>query len=31
VYQQELATHGLLLVGNDNDEGENCHHFTTKS
>ena len=31
VYEQELTAHGLLLVGNDEDEGENYYYFATKS
>jgi 2-polyprenyl-3-methyl-5-hydroxy-6-metoxy-1,4-benzoquinol methylase len=31
VYEQELAAHGLLLVGNEQDEGENYYYFATKS
>ena len=31
VYQQELAAHGLVLVGNDEDEGENYYYFAAKS
>ena len=31
VYEQELAGHGLVLVGNDEDEGENYYYFATKS
>lgn len=31
VYEQELAAHGLVLVGNDEDEGENYYYFATKS
>src|SRR6185436_502859 len=30
VYEQELAAHGLALVGNDKDEGENYYYFATK-
>jgi 2-polyprenyl-3-methyl-5-hydroxy-6-metoxy-1,4-benzoquinol methylase len=30
VYEQELAAHGLVLVGNDEDEGENYYYFATK-
>jgi 2-polyprenyl-3-methyl-5-hydroxy-6-metoxy-1,4-benzoquinol methylase len=31
VYEQELAAHGLLLVGNDEDEGGNYYYFATKA
>jgi len=31
VYEQELGAHGLVLVGNDEDEGENYYYFATKS
>jgi 2-polyprenyl-3-methyl-5-hydroxy-6-metoxy-1,4-benzoquinol methylase len=31
LYEQELAAHGLLLVGNDEDEGGNYYYFATKS
>jgi 2-polyprenyl-3-methyl-5-hydroxy-6-metoxy-1,4-benzoquinol methylase len=31
VYEQELAAHGLVLVGNDEDEGENYYYFATSS
>jgi 2-polyprenyl-3-methyl-5-hydroxy-6-metoxy-1,4-benzoquinol methylase len=31
VYGQELAAHGLVLVGNDEDEGENYYYFAVKS
>jgi 2-polyprenyl-3-methyl-5-hydroxy-6-metoxy-1,4-benzoquinol methylase len=30
-YKQELAAHGLELVGNDKDEGENYYYFATRS
>ena len=30
VYVRELAAHGLALVGNDEDEGENYYYFATK-
>jgi hypothetical protein len=30
VYEQELASHGLALVGNAEDEGENYYYFATK-
>jgi hypothetical protein len=30
VYVQELATHGLVLVANDEDEGENYYYFAKK-
>lgn len=30
VYEQELAAHGLAVVGNDKDEGENYYYFATK-
>jgi hypothetical protein len=29
VYAQELAVHGLVLVGNDEDEGQNYYYFAT--
>ncbi len=29
-YQEELAAHGLELVGNDEDEGENYYYFAVK-
>ena len=29
-YEQELATHGLRLIGNDEDEGKNYYYFATK-
>jgi hypothetical protein len=31
LYEQELAAHGLLLLGNDEDEGGNYYYFATKS
>jgi hypothetical protein len=31
VYQQELAADGLVLVGSDEDEGENYYYFAIKS
>src|SRR5579863_1280279 len=30
VYEQELAAQGLVLVGNDEDEGENYYYFVAK-
>jgi cyclopropane fatty-acyl-phospholipid synthase-like methyltransferase len=30
VYVQELAAHGLVLAGNDEDEGENYYYFGAK-
>ena len=30
-YEQELAAHGLALVGNDEDEGENYYYFAARS
>lgn len=30
MYEQELAAHGLVLVGNDKDEGDNYYYFATK-
>ena len=30
VYAQELAAHGLALVGNDEDEGQNYYYFASK-
>jgi 2-polyprenyl-3-methyl-5-hydroxy-6-metoxy-1,4-benzoquinol methylase len=30
VYEQELAAHGLVLVGNDEDKGENYYYFATR-
>jgi 2-polyprenyl-3-methyl-5-hydroxy-6-metoxy-1,4-benzoquinol methylase len=31
VYEQELAAHGLVLVGNDEDEGDNYYYFAAVS
>jgi 2-polyprenyl-3-methyl-5-hydroxy-6-metoxy-1,4-benzoquinol methylase len=31
VYEQELAAQGLVLLGNDEDEGGNYYYFATKS
>jgi 2-polyprenyl-3-methyl-5-hydroxy-6-metoxy-1,4-benzoquinol methylase len=30
VYAQELAAHGLVLVGNDEDEGQNYYYFAAR-
>jgi 2-polyprenyl-3-methyl-5-hydroxy-6-metoxy-1,4-benzoquinol methylase len=30
VYVQEMAAHGLTLVGNDEDDGQNYYYFATK-
>lgn len=30
-YEQELAAHGLSLLGNDEDEGENYYYFAIRS
>ena len=30
VYEQELSAHGLVLVGNDEDEGQNYYYFATR-
>lgn len=30
-YERELSAHGLVLIGNDEDEGENYYYFATKS
>jgi 2-polyprenyl-3-methyl-5-hydroxy-6-metoxy-1,4-benzoquinol methylase len=31
VYEHELATHGMALLGNDEDEGENYYYFTLRT
>lgn len=31
VYESELRAHGLVLTGNDTDEGRNYYYFATKS
>ena len=30
-YEQEMAAHGQVLVGNDQDDGGNYYYFATKS